>query len=374
MKKAESKKSKSKKQKKELLYTLVTPEDFSEALMPLIDKAAGEIEGTADQRSKILQHMADMLYVAVKGPLDDMKTLFLRATPVVRHKQTAQDFSAYLEAMRLMLDTAPCEVPTSFLIACIRKMISKSITTESKDLWAEVKSHGKKELYSPDSISDMKALVFLIQEFMGRTLAYEESGGAASKRERSERISSLTRLHALSLALYTMAQINELMSKGDVSKDQAIYTKYLLVGVFLGEAMNPLHLFHRQLQDRFFKMGSSDGVTEGRWEDLKKLKKEAEEIADSRWSKKEETMMHPQMAAEIYKTLKPDFIILVEKEAVRLEGINSKRPDKKKLKMTPEELADEYLTRTIRKAIIPVGKKWESADGRMLVKKDGRKN
>lgn len=371
MKKAESKKSKNKKQEKKLLYTIATPEDFPEALMPLIDKAAGEIEGTAEERSQILQHMADMLYVALKDPLADMKTLFLRATPVVRHKPIAQDFSAYLEAMRLMLDTALCEVPTSFMIAFIRKMLSKSITAENKDLWAEVKSHGRKKMYSPDSISDMKALVFLIQEFMGRTLAYEKSEVAASKRERSERISSLTRLHALSLALYTMAQINDSISKGDISKDQAIYVKYLMLGVFLGEATNPLHLFHRELQDRFFKMGASDGVTKERWDELHKLKEEAQKIADSRWSKKEETMMHPKMAADIYKTLKPNFIKRVEKEADRLDGINSKRPDKKKMQMTPEELADEFLTRTIRKAIIPVARKWETADGRLLVK-DGR--
>jgi|GEM_PF-6445701 len=371
MKKAEPKKSKNKKQKKEILYTLMRPVDFPEALMPLIDKAAGEIEGTADERSKILQHMADMLYVATKGPLDDMKALFLRATPLVRHKPTAQDFSAYLEAIRLMLDTALCEVPTSFMIAFIRNMLSKSITTENKDLWAEVKSHSKKEIYYPSSASDMKDLVILFQECMARTLANEDGGVITSKIERSERISSLTRLHALSLALYTMAQIDESINKGDFSKDQAIYAKYLMLGVFIGEATNPLHLFHRQLQDKFFKMGASDGVTKERWEDLNKLKEEAQEIADNQWSKKEEAMMHPKMAADIYKTLKPDFTKLVEREAVRLDGINSKRPDNKKMKMTPEELADEFLTRTIRKAIIPVARKWELADGRVLVK-DGR--
>ncbi|MBK7552184.1 MAG: hypothetical protein IPI61_11160 [Syntrophaceae bacterium] len=75
MKKTESKNSKNKKQKKELLYTLVTPEDFPKELKPLIDKVAFEIVGTADERSKILQYMADILYVASrKGPLDDMRT------------------------------------------------------------------------------------------------------------------------------------------------------------------------------------------------------------------------------------------------------------------------------------------------------------
>ena len=372
MKKTESKNSKNKKQKKELLYTLLMPEDFPEELRPLIEKVAFEIVGAADERSKILQHMVDILYAASKkGPLNDMRTLFPRLMPLGNYELTAKDYSAWLEAIRLMMDTVLCEVPTSFLIAFIRKMLSQSITTENKDLWAEVKSHGKKKIYSTGSVSDMKDLVILIQECTGKTLANGDGGVITSKIERSERISSLTRLHALSLALYTMAQINDSISKGDISKDQAIYAKYLMLGVFIGEATNPLHLFHRQLQDKFFKMGASDGVTKQRWDEPNKLKKEAQKIADSRWSKKEETMMHPKMAADIYKTLKPNFIKLVEREAVRLDGINSKRLDNKKMKMTPEELADEFLTRTIRKAIIPVARKWELADGRVLVK-DGR--
>jgi chromosomal replication initiation ATPase DnaA len=316
--------------------------------------------------------MADILYVASrKGPLDDMRTFFPHLVPLGNYELTAKDYSTWLEAIRLMMDTVLCEVPTSFLIAFIRKMLSKSITAENRDLWAEVKSHGKKKIYSTGSVSDMRELVILIQECTGKTLANEDGGVITSKIERSERISSLTRLHALSLALYTMAQIDESINKGDFSKDQAIYAKYLMLGVFIGEATNPLHLFHRQLQDKFFKMGASDGVTKERWEDLNKLKEEAQEIADNQWSKKEEAMMHPKMAADIYKTLKPDFTKLVEREAVRLDGINSKRPDNKKMKMTPEELADEFLTRTIRKAIIPVARKWELADGRVLVK-DGR--
>lgn len=372
MKKAESKKSKNKKQKKEILYTLAMPEDFPEALMPLIDKAAGEIEGTAEERSKIMQFMADILYAGIKaGQLDDMRPFFLRLVPLGKYELTSKDHAAYLEAVRLVMETVADAVPASFLVPFIKKNIISSLKKENEDLLTEVKSLGKKEMYSPDSIPEMKALVVLIQEFMGGALADEGSEVTASKKERSERISKITRLHALSLALYTIAQINELMSKGDFSKDQAICAKYLMLGVFLGEAMNPLHIFHRQLQDKFFKMGASDGVTKERWEELNKLKKEARKIADSRWSKKEETMMHHKMAADIYKTLKPDFIKLVEREAVRLDGINSKRPDKKKLQMTPEELADEFLTRTIRQAIIPVGRKWESADGRLLVK-DGR--
>jgi len=372
MKKTESKNSKNKKQEKKVPYTLSMPEDFPEKLEPLIDKAAHAIGGTEAERNRILQFMTDFLYkVSKKGPSDDVRTFFLRPAPIGDYKLTAKDYSAYLESIRLMIDTATDEVPASFLIQFIRTMLINSIKAENRDLWTEVKSQGRKETYSSGSISDMKDLVVLIQEFIGRTLANEESGMVASKRERSERMSSITRLYALFLALYTMAQINDSISKGDISKDQAIYAKYLMLGVFIGEATNPLHLFHRQLQDKFFKMGASDGVTKQRWDEPNKLKKEAQKIADSRWSKKEETMMHPKMAADIYKTLKPNFIKLVEREAVRLDGINSKRLDNKKMKMTPEELADEFLTRTIRKAIIPVARKWELADGRVLVK-DGR--
>ena len=373
MKKTESKNSKNKKQKKELLYTLVTPEDFPKELKPLIDKVAFEIVGTADERSKILQYMADILYVASrKGPLDDMRTFFPHLVPLGNYELTAKDYSTWLEAIRLMMDTVLCEVPTSFLIAFIRKMLSQSITTENKDLWAEVKSHGNKESYSSGSISDMKDLVILIQECTGKTLANEDGGVITSKIERSERISSLTRLHALSLALYTMAQINDSISKGDISKDQAIYAKYLMLGVFIGEATNPLHLFHRQLQDKFFKMGASDGATEKRWKDLNKLKEEAQEIADNQWSQEEEISTHNEMAKFIYDSVKQDYSDLRKKEGKRVKKISARKSDSsdpKKKRKTVEELTDQFLIKTIRDAIIPIAEKWEPVKGRVKKKK-----
>ena len=369
MKKTESKNSKNKKQKKELLYTLVTPEDFPKELKPLIDKVAFEIVGTADERSKILQYMADILYVASrKGPLDDMRTFFPHLVPLGNYELTAKDYSAWLEAIRLMMDTVLCEVPTSFLIAFIRKMLSKSITAENRDLWAEVKSHGKKKIYSTGSVSDMRELVILIQECTGKTLANEDGGVITSKIERSERISNLTRLHALSLALYTMAQINDSISKGDISKDQAIYAKYLMLGVFIGEATNPLHLFHRQLQDKFFKMGASDGVTKERWAPLNKLKEDAKEIADNLWSDEEENIMHHEMAAEIYESLKQPHAELRSKYIQqKMSSKKCKGKNAAERHAVAEQLADKFLIKTIRDAIVPVAEKWESKKGCILV-------
>ncbi len=369
MKKTESKNSKNKKQKKELLYTLVTPEDFPKELKPLINKVAFEIVGTADERSKILQHMADILYAtSKKGPLDDMRTFFPHLVPVDDYKLTAKDYSAWLEAIRLIMDTVLCEVPTSFLIAFIRKMLSQSITTENKDLWAEVKSHGKKKIYSTGSVSDMRDLVILIQECTGKTLANEDGGVITSKIERSERISSLARLHALSLALYTMAQINDSISKGDISKDQAIYAKYLMLGVFIGEATNPLHLFHRQLQDKFFKMGASDGVTKERWAPLNKLKEDAKEIADNLWSDEEENIMHHEMAAEIYESLKQPHAELRSKYIQqKMSSKKCKGKNAAERHAVAEQLADKFLIKTIRDAIVPVAEKWESKKGCILV-------
>ena len=370
MKKTESKNSKSKKQKKELLYTLAMPSDFPEALKPLIDKVAFEIAGAADERSKILQHMVDILYAASKkGPLDDMRTLFPRLVPLGDYKLTSKDHLAYLEAVRLMLFTGVEAMPASFLIPYIRKILINSLTKENRDLWAEVKSYGKKDIYSSGSVSDMKDLVALIQEFMGRTLANEESGVTTiSKKERSERISNLTRLYALSLALYTIAQINESISKGDFSQDQAIYAKYLLLGVFLGEATNPLHLFHRQMQESFFKMGASDAVTEKRWAPLNKLKEDAMEIADNLWSDEEENIMHHKMAEEIYESLRQSHAELRSKYIE--QNVSSKKckgKNAEERRAAAEQLTDKFLIKTIRDAIVPVAEKWESKKGCILV-------
>ena len=268
----------------------------------------------------------------------------------------------------MMMDTVLCEVPTSFLIAFIRKMLSKSNTAENRDLWAEVKSHGKKKIYSTGSVSDKRELVILIQECTGKTLANEDGGVITSKIERSERISSLTRLHALSLALYTMAQINDSISKGDISKDQAIYAKYLMLGVFIGEATNPLHLFHRQLQDKFFKMGASDGVTKERWAPLNKLKEDAKEIADNLWSDEEENIMHHEMAAEIYESLRQSHAELRSKYIEqKVSSKKCKGKNAEERRVAAEQLTDKFLIKTIRDAIVPVAEKWESKKGCILV-------
>ena len=369
MNKAESKNPKNKKKKKELLYTLMMPGDFPEALMPLIDKAAGEIEGTAEERSKIMQFMADILYAGIKaGQLDDMGTFFLRLVPLGKYELTSKDHAAYLEAVRLVMETVADAVPASFLVPFIKKNIISSLKKENEDLLTEVKSLGKKEMYSPDSIPEMKALMVLIQEFMGRALADEGSEVTASKKERSERISKITRLHALSLALYTIAQINELMSKGDFSKDQAICVKYLMLGVFLGEAMNPLHLFHRQIQESFFSMGASDALTEKRWAPLNKLKEDAMEIADNLWSDEEENIMHHEMAAEIYESLRQSHAELRSKYIEqKVSSKKCKGKNAEERRVAAEQLTDKFLIKTIRDAIVPVAEKWESKKGCILV-------
>ncbi len=369
MNKTGSKNPKAKKQKKEVLYTLSMPGDFPEKLEPLIDEVVYKMEKHDEESNKVLQFMTDILYkLSKKSPSDSMKTYFMGPAPVGNYKLTAKDYSAYLESIRLMMDTVIDKVPASGLLQFIKQMLISSITTENRDLLAEVKSLGKKENYSARSVQDLEELISLAQEFLGTVMANEGNEMTASKKEHSERVSNVERLYYSLLALYMIAKINESISKDKSEAEQRSYFKFFLLGAFIGETMNPLRLFHRQLQNHFFKMGASDGVTEKRWAPLNKLKEDAKEIADNLWSDEEENIMHHEMAAVIYESLKQPHAELRSKYIQqKMSSKKCKGKNAEERHAVAEQLTDKFLIKTIRDAVVPIAEKWESKKGCTLI-------
>jgi hypothetical protein len=366
MKKKGTKKLKNKKQEKRVSYTLSMPGDFPEKLEPLIDKAAYKIRGTKAARSHVLQFMVNILHnSSKKSPSEDARTSSFYPEPIENYNFTAKDYSAHMKAYKLLVDTQFDEIPVSFLLEEEKRKLIESI--EKMNLWTEIKSFAKKDLSSAKKISDIEELMTLAQDFFGKALADEISGVITSKIEHSERMSDLMKLYTSVYALLLIAKIKEALNKDESQKDRSLYYMFYFLGACIGEAMHPSHRNHREMIDEFFSMGTSDRVTEKRWKDLKSLKKEAEVIADNQWSQEDEILMHNEMAKEIYKSLKPEYPTLHKKEAKRLSKINAKKTDDKKTKLSIEELTEEYLTRAIRKAIIPVAKKWEPIKGRVLV-------
>ncbi len=304
--------------------------------------------------------------------LNDRNKANLLAKELLNINASAADtpesfFSTFMKFSRVSLENTSHNSINDVLDIFYKANLSYIKDPKVKRIMSLIKSHGKPKIFNMRSLADVEDLLNILEnngEKIISKLISENESEAIIKHNMLNLILDVEIVFKIHAAICALREIAYIRSRPKDKIDVKMMERIVRIVLYSkGQMLKLDNLLSKPvIQDLVASLKGSENINK-RWEPLNNLKKESVEIADNLWSKGDKRL-HNELAIHIYKTLKPKHDQLIKHTigqysvSKACEGLSNDEKIKKR-----EILADKFLIKTIRTAIIPVAEKYNRVRG-----------
>jgi len=215
------------------------------------------------------------------------------------------DHTAFLQALRLLIDSTYDKIPVPIFLTVQKSMIIRFLQEPMyQEILKDIKKLGGRDSFTVSSVEDMTAIVRSAEEYLGELICRK------SPDHRQNMPSTEDFIHAgqVYFALLALSQITFAQIKLNTDEsDSTIWRNLFLIGLFGGEALNPLKYHSKFLKKALSREKASESRSKG-WALKYILEEEARKQAEDLLAQGgDEFKDHIDLAEYIYNLQKESY-------------------------------------------------------------------
>jgi len=235
----------------------------------------------------------------------DFLTHAIRVTRDEKDSTKPVDHTAFLQAIRLLIDSTYDKIPLPIFLTVQKSMIIQFLQEPMyQEILKDIKKLAGRDSFTVSSVEDMTAILRSAEEYLGELICLKSTD------HRQNMPSTEDFIHAgqVYFALLALSQITFAQIKLDTNEsDSTIWRNLFLLGLFGGDALNPLKHQSKLLKKALSSEKASDSRSSG-WAWKYDLEENARHKAeDALASEREGFKDHNDLAEYIFNLQKESY-------------------------------------------------------------------